>query len=236
MGTLPSATDESPRVDATLENLAKLKPVFDKNGTVTAGNASSINDGAAALVLMEEHTAGTRGLKPLGRLVDCAVVGVDPKYMGIGPVPAVRELLRKTGLPLEAIDVIELNEAFAAQALAVIRDLGLAIKPDESERQRHLARASHWRDGCDPCRQVASRTAPDRRPLWFGDDVHRGWAGNCCAVRSDALSFFRADAASQRTCQPPVYFDRLPSQPSMCGHVRLCAPLPAMMPMCPPGT
>jgi len=124
-GHVTFSTDESPRVDATFENLAKLKPVFDKDGTVTAGNASSINDGAAALVLMDKRTAETRGLKPLGRLVDCTIVGVDPKYMGIGPVPAVRELLRRVGLSLEAIDIIELNEAFAAQALAVMRDLGL---------------------------------------------------------------------------------------------------------------
>jgi acetyl-CoA C-acetyltransferase len=124
------ATDESPRPDATPENLAKLKPVFDKNGTVTAGNASSINDGAAAVVLMERNAAHERGLKPLGRLVGCEVVGVDPKYMGIGPVPAVQKLLAKTGLPLDAIDVFEVNEAFAAQALAVIRDLHLP--PDKT--------------------------------------------------------------------------------------------------------
>ncbi len=124
-GHVTFSTDEGPRADATPENLAKLKPAFDKNGTVTAGNASSINDGAAALVLMERRAAEARGLRPLGRLVDHVVVGVDPKYMGIGPVPAVRKLLEKNGLSLGAIDVIELNEAFAAQAIAVIRDLGL---------------------------------------------------------------------------------------------------------------
>jgi acetyl-CoA C-acetyltransferase len=122
------ATDESPRPDATPENLAKLKPVFDKNGTVTAGNASSINDGAAAVVLMERNLAHQRGLNPLGRLVGSEVVGVDPKYMGIGPVPAVQRLLSRTGLSLDAIDVFEVNEAFAAQALAVIRDLHLPME------------------------------------------------------------------------------------------------------------
>jgi acetyl-CoA C-acetyltransferase len=119
--------DESPRSDATVETLQKLRPVFDNNGSVTAGNASSINDGAAAVVLMEQGVARERGLKPMARFVDHVVLGVEPKYMGIGPVPAVRKLLQRTGISLQAIDRIELNEAFAAQALAVIRDLGLSI-------------------------------------------------------------------------------------------------------------
>ena len=123
-GTTPFATDESPRKDATVENLAKLKPAFDKNGTVTAGNSSSINDGAAALVLMERQAAVERGLKPMAKLVDYAVAGVEPGYMGIGPVPAVRHLLRRTGLTVDQIDVFEVNEAFAAQALAVVSELG----------------------------------------------------------------------------------------------------------------
>ena len=123
-GTTPFATDESPRKDATVENLAKLKPAFDKDGTVTAGNSSSINDGAAALVLMERQAAVERGLKPMAKLVDYAVAGVEPGYMGIGPVPAVRHLLRRTGLTVDQIDVFEVNEAFAAQALAVVSELG----------------------------------------------------------------------------------------------------------------
>ena len=120
--------DESPRSDATLENLRKLKPVFDKAGTVTAGNSSSMNDGAAAVVLMERKAAAERKLTPIGRLVDYVVVGVEPKYMGIGPVPAVKKLLQNTGLTIDSIDVFEVNEAFAAQALAVVRDLGLPAK------------------------------------------------------------------------------------------------------------
>ncbi len=120
-------TDESVRADSTVEKLAKLRPVFDKQGTVTAGNASSINDAAAAVVLMERGAAEKRGLKPMGRLVGHSVVGVDPKYMGIGPVPAVRKVLERTGLTLNDIDVFEVNEAFAAQALAVIRDLELPM-------------------------------------------------------------------------------------------------------------
>jgi acetyl-CoA C-acetyltransferase len=105
--------------------MAKLKPAFNRDGTVTAGNASGINDAAAAVVLMDRRTAEDRGLEPMGRLVAYAHAGVEPKYMGIGPVPAVRKVLDKAGLSVSDLDVIELNEAFAAQALAVSRDLGL---------------------------------------------------------------------------------------------------------------
>jgi len=124
-GTAPFETDETVRRDSTVEKLARLKPVFDPEGTVTAGNASSINDAAAAVVLMERGLAEKRGLKPMGRLIDYSYAGVDPKYMGIGPVPAVQALLKKTGLNLKDIDVFEVNEAFAAQALAVMRSLEL---------------------------------------------------------------------------------------------------------------
>lgn len=117
-------TDEHPRADANAEDLGKLRPVFRKEGTVTAGNASGINDGAAAVVLMEAATASKRGVKPLGRLVAYAHAGVDPKIMGIGPVPATRAVLKRAGLKLDDIDVIESNEAFAAQACAVAKDLG----------------------------------------------------------------------------------------------------------------
>jgi acetyl-CoA C-acetyltransferase len=117
--------EETVRRDSTVEKLAKLKPVFDKSGTVTAGNASSINDAAAAVVLMERGLAAKRGLQPLGRLVGYSYAGVDPRYMGIGPVPAIKNVLQKTGLSLRDFDVIELNEAFAAQALAVVRELEL---------------------------------------------------------------------------------------------------------------
>ena len=125
-GEVAYATDEHFRPNATLEDFAKLKPVFVKeNGTVTAGNASGINDAAAAVLLMEAQTAQARGLKPLARLVSYAHAGVDPKYMGIGPVPATQLALQKAGLTVQDLDVIEANEAFAAQACAVARDLGL---------------------------------------------------------------------------------------------------------------
>ncbi len=125
-GTTVFETDEHARPGTTLEDMARLKPVFIKEaGTVTAGNASGINDAAAALVLMEAKTAAARGLKPLARLVSYAHAGVDPAYMGIGPVPASRKALERAGLAVGAMDVIEANEAFAAQALAVSRDLEL---------------------------------------------------------------------------------------------------------------
>jgi acetyl-CoA C-acetyltransferase len=124
-GVTNFVTDEHARADASLEGMAKLKPAFGKTGTVTPGNASGINDAAAAVVLMNADTANKRGLKPMARLVGYSHVGVDPKYMGIGPVPAIRDVFKKTGLGLDDMDVIELNEAFAAQALAVMRELNI---------------------------------------------------------------------------------------------------------------
>ena len=125
-GTVVFDTDEHVRNNASLEDMAKLKPVFVReNGTVTAGNASGINDGAAAVVLMERKAAEARGATPMARLVSYAHAGVDPAYMGIGPVPATRKALERAGLKASDMDVIEANEAFAAQALAVCRDLDL---------------------------------------------------------------------------------------------------------------
>ena len=125
--TVPFDTDEHIRADASLEGMAKLRTVFNKEGSVTAGNASGINDAAAAVVLMERGMAESQGLKPMARLVGYAFAGVDPKYMGIGPIPAIRNVLDKTGLSIADFDVIELNEAFAAQALAVVRELDLPL-------------------------------------------------------------------------------------------------------------
>jgi acetyl-CoA C-acetyltransferase len=124
-GTTVFDTDEHIRADATMEGMAKLRPAFQSGGTVTAGNAAGVNDAAAAVVLADREVADARGLEPLGRLVAYAHAGVEPRYMGIGPVPAVRAVLDKAGLKVDDIDVFEVNEAFAAQALAVIRDLGL---------------------------------------------------------------------------------------------------------------
>jgi len=125
-GDVTFDTDEHFRTNCTMADMAKLKPAFLKeNGTVTAGNASGINDAAAAVLLMDSKVAQQRGCKPLARLVAYAHAGVDPKYMGIGPVPATQKALEKAGLSIKDLDVIEANEAFAAQACAVTRDLGL---------------------------------------------------------------------------------------------------------------
>lgn len=124
-GTVLFDTDEHVRANTTVEVLAGMKPAFKKDGTVTAGNASGINDGAGAVVLATSERVMALGLKPLARLVGYAHAGVEPAYMGIGPVPATRKVLERTGLKVSEIDVIEANEAFAAQACAVIRELGL---------------------------------------------------------------------------------------------------------------
>jgi 3-oxoadipyl-CoA thiolase len=116
--------DEHPRPDVTVESLAKLKPAFNKNGTVTAGSSSGINDGAAALLVMDAELARERGYTPLARIVATAVAGVAPDVMGIGPVPAVRKVLGRAGLTTADVGLVELNEAFAAQSLACIRELG----------------------------------------------------------------------------------------------------------------
>ena len=118
-------TDEGVRTDTTLEGLAKLKPAFAAGGTVTAGNSSQTSDGAAFVLVMSERMVNELGLKPIARLVNCASAGVHPRIMGIGPVEAVPKVLRQAGMTLNDIDLFELNEAFASQSLAVIRELGL---------------------------------------------------------------------------------------------------------------
>jgi 3-oxoadipyl-CoA thiolase len=117
--------DEHPRPDSTVEKLAALRPAFREGGTVTAGNSSGINDGAAAVVIASEKKARELGIEPLGAFVGSAVAGVDPSVMGIGPVPAVRKVLARAGLTVDDLDLVELNEAFASQSVAVIRELGL---------------------------------------------------------------------------------------------------------------
>ncbi|EPR80276.1 Acetyl-CoA acetyltransferase [Acinetobacter gerneri DSM 14967 = CIP 107464 = MTCC 9824] len=119
------AQDEHPRASTTLEGLTKLKPVVKADGTVTAGNASGINDGACAVLIASDDAVQAYGLKARAKIIGATTVGVEPRIMGFGPAPAIKKLLKQTGLTLEQMDVIELNEAFAAQALAVTRDLGL---------------------------------------------------------------------------------------------------------------
>ncbi len=124
-GSVEVSQDETPREDASLEKLAMLKPAFRGEGTVTAGNSSSLNDGASAVLLMEAAKARAMGLSPLGRWVASASAGVDPSFMGIGPVPAVGKLLKRTGVKLADVDLVEINEAFAAQTLACVREMGI---------------------------------------------------------------------------------------------------------------
>jgi acetyl-CoA acetyltransferase family protein len=119
------AVDEHPRPETTAQVLAGLKPAFRAGGTVTAGNASGINDGAAALVIASEDSARALGSEPLGAFVGSAAAGVDPRVMGVGPIPAVRQLLERAGIDASQLDLVELNEAFASQSLAVVRELGL---------------------------------------------------------------------------------------------------------------
>ncbi len=128
--TIVVDTDEHPRADVTPEKLARLKPTFKEGGTVTAGNASGINDGAAAMVIMSRAKADELGVKPMARIVDFSVVGVDPDIMGWGPVPATQKLLDRTGMSLSDIGLIEINEAFAAQYLACEKGLGLSDRRD----------------------------------------------------------------------------------------------------------
>jgi acetyl-CoA acetyltransferase family protein len=117
--------DEHPRPDTTQEKLGSLRPVFREGGTVTAGNSSGLNDGAAALVIASEEKARELDVEPLGAFVGSAVAGVDPRVMGVGPIPAVRKLLDRVGIAVDDLDLVELNEAFASQSLVVIRELGL---------------------------------------------------------------------------------------------------------------
>lgn len=120
-------TDEHPRPDTTLEGLAKLKPAFRKTGSVTAGNSSGLNDGASAVLVMSADRAKDMGLKPLARIVAGAAVGVDPRVMGYGPIPSTRKALKRAGLTIDQIDLIELNEAFAVQSIACARELGIPM-------------------------------------------------------------------------------------------------------------
>jgi 3-oxoadipyl-CoA thiolase len=119
------SVDERPRRDTSLESLSRLRPAFRKDGTVTAGNSSGLNDGAAALLLMSDHRAVELGLKPMARVISSAAAGVNPRTMGLGPVPATRKALARAGITLDQIRLVELNEAFAIQSLAVIQELGL---------------------------------------------------------------------------------------------------------------
>jgi acetyl-CoA acetyltransferase family protein len=145
--------DEGPRRDTTLEKLASLEPAFIKGGTVTAGNSSPLNDGASAVVLMSAEKARDLGITPLAKVHSMAVAGVDPAFMGVGPVPAVRKLLQRAHKQLSDIDIIELNEAFAVQNLAVVRELGI----DEDKLNPHGGAIALGHPlGCSGARLIAT--------------------------------------------------------------------------------
>ena len=176
--TVPFEVDETVRYGTTVEKLARLRPVFDSEGTVTAGNASSINDAAAALVLADRGYAEQRGLKPMGRLIDYSYAGVDPKYMGIGPVPAVQKLLEKTGLGVDDIDVFEVNEGVCRASLSRLPRASTADGPHESQRQWNLTGTPDRRNRRDPLGQGALRIKPDWKQACSCNHVHRRWTGN----------------------------------------------------------
>ena len=172
----PKTTIAVPRPPWT--SCAKLKPAFGKNGTVTAGNASGIVDGGAAVVVMPLDEAQKRNLKPMGRIVSWGIAGVDPKIMGSGPVPATRIALKKAGLKLDDIDLIEVNEAFAGQYLAVEKELGLDREQGQRERRRDRARPSAGRDRHASADHAAARAAPPQSEVRLGHRLHRRRPGH----------------------------------------------------------
>jgi 3-oxoadipyl-CoA thiolase len=179
------AEDEGPRPDSTLEALARLKPAFDADGSVTAGNSSPLNDGAAALVLMSAAEARKRGLEPMGRFVAAAAAGVHPDYMGIGPVPSTLKALEKAKLETKDIDVIELNEAFAAQAVACMRLLGL---DEERVNVNGGAIALGHPLGCSGARLVSTLVREMRQR-----DSRYGLATMCIGVGQGIASIWEYD-------------------------------------------
>ncbi|GER78950.1 MAG: acetyl-CoA C-acyltransferase [Anaerolineales bacterium] len=182
-----AATDERPRRDTTLESLAKLKPAFKKDGTVTAGNSSGLNDGAAALLLMSEAKARALNLRPLVRVVASAAAGVPPRVMGYGPVPATRKALARAGLKMDDIGLVELNEAFAVQALAVIEDLG--VDPELVNVNGGAIAIGHPL-GCSGARLAATLVHEMRLRAKAGKPVKYGLATLCVGVGQGEATIF----------------------------------------------
>ena len=172
-------TDERPRRDTTLESLARLKPAFRKNGTVTAGNASGLNDGAAALLLMSADKAAELGLKPLARVLASAAAGVLPRVMGLGPIPATRKALQRAGLTIEDIGLAEINEAFAVQSLAVMQELGL--RPEITNVNGGAIALGHPL-GCSGARILTTLLHEMRRRAFTEKRPYYGLAALCVGV------------------------------------------------------
>jgi acetyl-CoA C-acetyltransferase len=163
--TITFTRDEHVRANATAEGFARLAPVFKKDGSVTAGNSSGINDGAAFMLVTRRQTADQRGLPVAGRLVSYAVAGVDPAYMGMGMVPATRKALERAGLTIDDVDLFEVNEAFASIAVACGRELGIPGGQAQPARWRHCPGAPDWRKRGRADRQAAARTRASHRSL-----------------------------------------------------------------------
>ena len=176
--------DEGPRADSSLDTLGKLRPAFDKDGTVTAGNASPLNDGAAVLALCSAAEAERRGLQPIARFVSAAPAGVHPDYMGIGPVPSTQRALDRAGLDVGDIDLFEINEAFAAQSVACVRVLGI---PEEKVNVNGGAIALGHPLGCSGARLVSTLVREMQRR-----DVRRGVATMCIGVGQGIASVWEA--------------------------------------------
>jgi acetyl-CoA C-acetyltransferase len=190
-GARAVASDESPRPDTNVETLARLRPAFRKDGgTVTAGNASGINDGAAALVVVSARKAQELGLEALGTIESSASVGVEPKVMGIGPVPAVRRALERAGVRLSEVDVLELNEAFAAQSLAVVRELG--VEPERVNPNGGAIALGHP-IGASGGRILVTLLHEMRR-----SNLHRGIAALCVGGGQGQAMVVRNDAGRNR--------------------------------------
>ena len=171
--------DERPRRDTTTESLARLKPAFRQGGSVTAGNSSGMNDGAAALLLMSEEKAAALGLKPLARIISSAAAGVEPRVMGLGPIEATRKALRRAGLAISDLGLVELNEAFAVQALAVIQELGL---PEELTNVNGGAIALGHPLGCSGARILTTLLHEMRRRAPKSTQPYYGLATLCVGV------------------------------------------------------
>jgi acetyl-CoA acetyltransferase family protein len=182
------ATDERPRRDTTLESLAKLRPAFKKEGgTVTAGNSSGLNDGAAALLVMSEEKAKALNLKPLARVVTSAAAGVPPRVMGVGPVPATRKALERAGLKMSDIGLVELNEAFAVQSLAVVEDLG--VDPEIVNVNGGAIAIGHPL-GCSGARLATTLVHEMRLRAQNGKPVKYGLATLCVGVGQGEATIF----------------------------------------------
>ena len=219
-GTTTFARDEHPFADASLEKLAKLAPVFSKTGTITAGNSSGITDGAAAVVVASEHFVKQNNLKPLARIVAVASAGVDPRTMGIGPVPALRKLEEKHNLRLHEFGLIELNEAFAAQVLACDRDAEYESRPSQRERRGDRARASDRLHRYAHHRNASARDAEAQYEARRGHTVRERRHGNGAGAGKCGLKPLTAEFAevSQRS---PRRLDLLTIPNSLDRRVRL---------------